>query len=59
VQVFLCTFHVIKKWLEQVRNKLINKDRASKANKLLQKIMYQKAAGSKEECLAVIDDAII
>jgi hypothetical protein len=58
VPVFLCTFHVLKAWLEQLRHKVKDKARYTEAFQALRGIMYQVAAGSFEERMAVIDGAI-
>jgi hypothetical protein len=46
VPVFLCTFHVLKAWLEQLRHKVKDKARYTEAFQALQGIMYHVAAGS-------------
>lgn len=43
--IFLCTFHVTKAWLEQIRQKLFDKEQMKPVYKGLRKILYMKPPG--------------
>lgn len=56
--MFLCTFHVTKTWLEQIRRKLVDKMRYKAAFDALREMLYFKAAGSGDERLAAVETLI-
>ena len=58
VPVFICTWHATKTWIEQIRNKLINKDLYTEAFNGLHGIMTMDPDGTHEERLAAVDSAI-
>lgn len=54
----LCTFHVTKAWIEQLRKKLVDKTRFTETFDGLYSIMHLKAAGTTVERSAAIDAAL-
>ena len=56
--IFLCLWHGTKAWLEQLRRKLVNKERIREAFQALYGIMFLRAAGSREERLAAVNAKI-
>lgn len=58
VPVLLCLWHATKAWLEQIRNKLVNKQRCKEAFDTLHDIMYLKATGTLAQRCAAVDAAI-
>lgn len=58
VDPYLCTWHATKAWLEQCRNKLVDKDRFQEAFDALHDVMVMKLVGTREERLQQVDDAL-
>jgi hypothetical protein len=48
-KVFLCLFHVLKAWLENLRRKMINKSRFREAFETLKSIVYWRKPGASDE----------
>jgi hypothetical protein len=48
-KVFLCLFHVLKAWLENLRKKLSDKSRFREAFDMLRGIVYWQRQGATEE----------
>jgi hypothetical protein len=65
VSVFLCTWHcnwhatwhATKCWLEQLRNKMVDKERFTEAFHTILTIMLLKVGGTSEEKLSAVDTA--
>jgi hypothetical protein len=47
--VFLCLYHVMKAWLENIRRKLSAKSRVTEALEMLKKIVYWRKPGASED----------
>ena len=56
--VLLCLWHATKAWLEQLRAKLHDKSRFREAFDSLYAIMFLKAAGTREQRLAALQESI-
>lgn len=56
----LCSWHATKCWLEQLRNKLVDKSRFREAFDCLYAVMYLRArtTDTDAQCLAAIDDQL-
>jgi hypothetical protein len=48
-KVFLCHFHVLKAWLENLRRRLSDKSRFTEAFDMLRAIVYWKQPGASQE----------
>jgi hypothetical protein len=58
-KVFLCLFHVLKAWLENLRKKLSDKSRFREAFEMLRGIVYWQRPGAPEEEKAASIDHLI
>ena len=56
--VFLCTWHVTRAWLKQLRAKLKSKSRFQETFNALHKLMYMKGGESQEKTQELIQEAI-
>jgi hypothetical protein len=57
VPVFLCTWHATKCWLEQLRNKMVHKERFTEAFHTILAVMLLKVGGISEEKVSAVDTA--